>query len=149
MALLRGFSLVDEAGGIIFPPNIHKWAEMDPEKAVEIKVLRVKGTRRLPHMTVNIPGHAPWVSPLEVIMYEAYGKADEKGRVILSPEIMEEMKLKAGYWVEMKLLGPRDYHWIVVHNRGPRRETTLQQRLGPKGSQRRKKKSWDTQVWKY
>jgi len=149
MALMRGFSLVDKAGRITFPPNIYTWAEMDTEKIVNIKVLRVKGTRRLPHMTVNIPGHAPWISPLEVIMYEAYGRVDEQGGITLSEEILEEMRLKAGYWVELKLLGPRNYHWIVVHNRGPRKETTLQQRLGPKSSQRKKMKSLPTQVWKY
>ncbi len=149
MALMRGFSLVDESGRIIFPSNIHKWAEMDPEKVVEFRVLRIKGTRRLPHMTVNIPGHTPWVSPLEVKMYEVHGRVDTQGQITLSEEILEGMKLKAGYWVEMKLLGPRDYHWIVVYNRGPRRETTLQQRLGPKSSQKRKQKSWDAHVWKY
>ena len=146
MALMRGFSLVDEAGKITFPPNIHKWAEMGPEKIVDIKVLRIKGTRRLPHMTINIPNHQPWVSPLEVIMRKAYGRIDEQGQITLSEEILAEMKLKAGYWVEIKLLGPKDYHWTVVYNRGPRRETTLQQRIG---SRRTRKKSKDPKVWEY
>ena len=146
MALMRGYSLVDEAGRITFPANIRRSAGIEPEQVVKIKVLRIRGTLRYPHMLINRPEFPPYISPLEIVMHEAERKVDELGRITLAEEILEEMKLKAGYWVEMKLLGPRDYHWIVVHNRGPRRETTLQQRLG---SKRSRKKSWETQVWKY
>ena len=146
MALMRGYSLVDEVGRITFPANIRRSAGMEPEQVVDIKVLRIKGTSRYPHMVINKPEFSPFISPLEMVMHETFGKICEQGRITLSEEILEGMKLEAGYLVEIKVLGPKDSHWTVVYNRGPRRETTLQQRIGPR---RRRKKSWDTQVWEY
>jgi len=146
---MRGYSIVDEEGRIIFPANIRRSASLDPEQVVDIKVLRIKGTTRYPHMVVNKPGFSPFISPLEIVMHEAERKVDERGGIILSEDILEEMRLKAGYLLEIKVLGPQDSHWTVLYNRGLRRKTTLQQRIGPKGSQNRKKKSWDTHVWEY
>ncbi len=143
---MRGYSLVDEEGRITFPANIRRSAGMEPEQVVDIKVIRIKGTTRYPHMVINTPEFPPYISPLEIIMYEAERKVDDLGRITLSEEILEEMKLKADYLVEIKVLGPQDSHWTVVYNRGPRRETTLQQRIG---SRRTRKKSKDPQVWEY
>ena len=50
----------------------------------------------------------------------------------ITEEILEELRLKPKYIVEFKIHGARGQYWAVVHNRGPWRMTTLQQRLGRK-----------------
>ncbi len=139
MALMRGYSIVDEEGRITIPPDIGKWAELGPGCVVCMKVLRIKNTSRFPHLVIYIPGNIPYISPMEVVMKETYGKVGKQGRVILSEEILEELRLKPKYIVEFKIHGARSQHWTVVHNRGPWRMTTLQQRLGTK---RRGEKKW-------
>ena len=140
MALMRGYSIVDEEGRITIPPDIGKWAQLGPGCVVCMKVLRIKNTSRFPHLVIYIPGNIPYISPMEVIMKETYGKVGKQGRVILSEEILEELRLKPKYIVEFKIHGARSQHWAVVHNRGPWRMTTLQQRLGRKT---RGEKKWN------
>lgn len=136
---MRGYSIVDEEGGITIPPDIGKWAELSPGCAVCMKVLRIKNTSRFPHLVIYRPGNIPYISPLVVVMKETYGRVDKQGRVILSEEILEQLRLEPKYIVEFKIHGARSQHWTVVHNRGPWRMTTLQQRLGTK---RRGEKKW-------
>ena len=146
MALMRGFSIVDEEGGITIPSDIGKWAELCPGCGVCMKVLRIKDTSRFPHLVIYRPRNIPFISPLEVIMKEGYEQVDKQGRVVLSREILEELRLEPKYIVELKIHGARGGHWTVVHNRGPWRMTTLQQRVGRKI---RGEKKWNKVLIEY
>ena len=132
MALMRGFSKVDEEGRIIIPEEIARFSKLYPGSTAGMIVLRIKGTARFPHLVIHRPDNIPYISMLEVIIKKAQTKVDDRGGVPLSEEIMEGLRLKCGYLVEFKIHGARGQHWAVVHNRGPWRETTLQQRMGHK-----------------
>ena len=132
MALMRGFSIVDEEGRITIPSDIRKAAGLYPSCNVWMKVLRINNTSRFPHLVIYRPGNSPYISLLEVVMKETRGQVDRQGRVILSEGMLEELRLKPKYIVEFKIHGARGQYWAVVHNRGPWRMTTLQQRLGRK-----------------
>ena len=147
MPLLRGFSVIDEDSRITVPGDIRRAAQLAGDCTVQIKVLRVKGTVRKPHIVVHIPQNPPYVSMMEVIMDEWTGRIDAGGKIYLDEDVLNEAKLQTGWLVELKVHGALGKCWVVVHNRGPHRATTLQQRLGPK----RKKygKKWETQTWEY
>lgn len=132
MALIRGYSKVDEEGGIIAPLNIRRYCRLSAGSAARISVLRIKNTLRFPHMVVYRLPYVPFISPMEAVMLETEAKIDDQGRIVLSQAVMEELKLGPGYIVEFKIYGARGQHWVAVHNRGPWRQTTLQQRTGHK-----------------
>jgi len=132
MALMRGFSKVDEEGRITIPDEIARFSKLYPGSTVDMVVLRIKGTSRFPHLVIHTPENIPYVSMLEVIMKETKGEVDKKARLTLSDDMLKELRLEPGYLVEFKIHGARGQHWVVVHNRGPWRETTLQQRTGHK-----------------
>jgi len=46
MALIRGFSKVEEDGKIAVPLNIRRFTELTPEYPVEFAIMRVKDTSR-------------------------------------------------------------------------------------------------------
>jgi len=147
MALMRGYSIVDEEGGITIPPDIATWAELDPDSNVCMTVLRIKNTSRFPHLAIHIPSNVPFISPLEVIMKQTYGRVRKQRRVILSEEILEELRLEPKYMVEFKIYGARGQHWTIVRNRGPWRMTSLQQRL--RRGRREGKKKWKKIPFEY
>ena len=130
MALMRGFSKVDEEGRITIPDDIARFTELYPGTTANMIVLRIKGTGRFPHLVIHKPRSIPYISMLEVIMKKTQTEVDEEGGLTLSDEIMEGLRLESGYLVEFKIHGARGQHWTVVHNRGPWRQTTLQQRMG-------------------
>jgi len=132
MALMRGFSKVDEEGRITIPDEIARFSKLYPGSTAGMIVLRIKGTARFPHLVIHRPDNIPYISMLEVIMKKAQTEVDEQGRVTLPDGIMDGLRLKCGYLVEFKIHGARSQHWVVVHNRGPWRQTTLQQRMGHK-----------------
>lgn len=125
MALMRGYSIVDEQGRITIPSDIRRVAGLYPGGNAWMKVLRIKNTSRFPHLVIYRPGNNPYISLSEVVMKETYGQVDKQGRVILSEGILEELRLEPKYIVEFKIYGARDRHWTVVRNRGPWRITTL------------------------
>ena len=146
MALMRGFSKVDEEGRITIPDEIARFSNIHPGYGVHLIVLRLKGTGRFPHLVIHRPGNVPYISTLEVMMKREQGEADERGRLTLPAEIMEDLRLEPGYLVEFKIHGARGQHWVVVHNRGPWRMTTHQERLG---SRRKGEKQWKTITVEY
>ena len=139
MALMRGFSKVDEKGRITIPDEIARFSKLYPSSTAGMIVLRIKGTARFPHLVIHRPDNIPYISMLEVIMKRVRTEVDKQGGVALSDEIMEGLRLESGYLVEFKIHGARGQHWVVVHNRGPWRETTLQQRTGHKKVQKWRK----------
>ena len=139
MALMRGFSKVDEEGRITIPDDIARFTGLYAGSTANMIVLRIKGTARFPHLVIHRPRTFPYISMLEVIMKKTQGQVGEQGGLILSDEIMKELRLESGYLVEFKIHGARGQHWTVVHNRGPWRQTTLQERMGHKKAPRWKK----------
>lgn len=139
MALMRGFSKVDEEGRVTVPDDIARHTGFYPGYEVYMLVLRIKGTTRFPHLVIHRPSTIPYISMLEVIMKKTQTEVDGQGGLILSDEMMKELRLEPGYLVEFKIHGARGQHWTVVHNRGPWRQTTLQQRMGHQKTPRWKK----------
>lgn len=132
MALMRGFSKVDEEGRITIPDDIRRHTGLCPGCEAYVLVLRIKGTSRFPHLVIHVPHSIPYISMLEIIIKKTQTEVDARGGLTLSDEIMEELRLEPGYLVEFKIHGARGQHWTVVHNRGPWRQTTLQERMGHK-----------------
>jgi len=117
MALIRGFSRVEDDGKIAIPTNIQRYAELMPGYPVEFAVMRVKDTARRPHIYFFRPDHAPYPLPMEVMVMEGATVMNEEGKIILDHPILEEAKLEPGHLVEMKVAGSRGVHWVVLYNR--------------------------------
>lgn len=117
MALIRGFSKVEEDAKIAIPTNLRRYAGLTPEYPVEFAVMRVKDTARRPHIYFFRPDHAPYLSPMEVAMMEGTTVIDKEGKIVLDDAILEEAKLDPSYLVKMKVAGSRGAHWIALYNR--------------------------------
>jgi len=146
MALLKGFSKVDEEGKVKIPSNIRDQIGFRPESPVEIKVIRIKDSSRWPYLIVHHPHSNPRLTKLQVTMMEGKSQIDEEGKLALLEEMLEETKLRPDYRVEIKLMGSKQDPWAVIHNRGPNTPTTLQLRFGLK---KKREKKWQTQKWEY
>lgn len=154
MPLIRGFSEVDNEGRVAIPAHIQRELGCSPGSWVEITVIRIRGSRRWPHLIVHHPKNPPHLSELQVSMMAQQGAIDEEGRLHLEARTLEEVRLKARDRVELKIVGPSNGSWVVMSNRGPNRLTTLQQRLGryrqPDGQSRLVEgRPWRTQRWGY
>jgi len=168
MPLLKGFSKIDEEGKLSIPTNFLRQVGLDIGNRVGIKVIRIKGSTRWPYLIVypvrNITDaneenkisnrvyhsqNCPRLSHLEVTMMESQSDIDENGRLPLESNVLEETKLQPNYRVEIKLVGPNHGSWLVIHNRGPNRLTTLQEKMGRLRKNRRSAKRWKTQKWEY
>lgn len=151
MALIRGFGAVDEAGGFTIPLHLRRFAGFcfEDKGVVAIKVLRVKGTARLPYLVIHTPEQIPYIAVmLEAVMLEGAGLMDEGGRVVLSDEIREEAKIKPKDLLEIKIHGSKGLRWVKVHNRGPHRRTTLQEKMGRVNKEIDELK-WFKKEWNY
>lgn len=165
MALVRGFSVLKKEiedgyeddpfnplpGYIIIPSNIRYFLGVEPNEDVIINALRIEGTTRYPHAVFFLHDYPPLLSPAELIMAVAAAPLDERGKIVMPSNILEVMRLQHNYRVEMKVLGPHDHHWVMVYNRGPRRFTTVRERMGIKRGKLTAsiKHKPDTQVWEY
>jgi len=149
MPLLKGFSEIDEEGKLSIPSNIRREAGLNLASSVGIKVVRIKGSTRWPYLIVYHPQNSPRLSQLEVTMMESQGRIDENGRLTLESEMLEETKLEPHSRAEIKVLGPNHGSWLVIHNRGPNRLTTLQEKMGRLGKNGRSAKKWRSQKWEY
>jgi len=149
MPLLRGFSVIDEEGKFSIPSNIRGEVGLNPGSQVGVKVVRIKGTGRCPYLIVYHPQRAPLLSQLEATVMENQGIIDEKGRLVLKNDMLEQTKLEPDYRVEIKVVGPKRGPWAVISNRGPNRLTTLQEKIGRLGKNQRGLKKWQTQKWDY
>ncbi len=151
MALVRGFGAVDEEGGFTIPLHLRRFAGFcfKDKGVVAIKVLRLKGTARLPYLVIHTPGQFPYIAVvLEAVMLEGAGLMDEGGRVVLSDEICEEAKIKPKDLLEIKIHGSKRLRWVKVHNRGPHRRTTLQEKMGRVNKEIDELK-WFKKEWNY
>ncbi len=117
MALIRGFSKVEEDGKIAVPLNIRRFTELTPEYPVEFAIMRVKDTSRRPHIYFFRPKNLPFISPMGVKMMEGAIVINEEGKLVLNDIILEEAKLELGHLVEMKVMGARGFHWVTLYNR--------------------------------
>ena len=117
MALIRGFSKVEEDGKIAVPLNIRRFTELTPEYPVIFNIMRVKDTGRRPHIYFFKSGNLPYLSPMEVAMMEGATVINEDGKIVLDETIMDEARLEPGHLVELKVAGSRQDHWLTVHNR--------------------------------
>lgn len=141
MSLTRGFSEIDETGKISIPANLKREAGMAPGSTIVIAVVRVKGTGRRPHLVLHRPDHVPYISVMECVFLRGVSEVDEDGTISLRDELLEEAKVSAGDFFELKMHGSRSNQWVVAHNRGPHRATTLQERLG---TRKRRQRRWPT-----
>ena len=117
MALVRGYSRVEEDGKIAIPEHIRRWTQLTPGCLIDFRVIRVKDTSRRPHMTFIRPGSSPFITPMEVTMMEGNTMVSDEGKLILDEAILDEARLEPGHLVELKVAGSRQNHWLTVHNR--------------------------------
>lgn len=117
MALIRGYSRVEEDGKIVIPEHIRRWTQLIPGCLVDFRVMRVKDTSRRPHMTFIRVGSSPFISPMEVTMMEGNTMVNEEGKIVLDQTILDEARLEPGNLVELKVAGSCQEHWLTVHNR--------------------------------
>jgi len=117
MALIRGFSKVEEGGKIAIPEHIRRWTQLTPGCLIDFRVMRIKDTSRRPHMTFNRLGSSPFISPMEVTMMEGNTMVNEEGKIVLDETILDEARLEPGHLVELKVAGSRQDYWLMVHNR--------------------------------
>ena len=155
MTLLRGFSKVNpvaagtgEGGRIPIPSNMREKAGISAGSIVEIMVIRIKGSGRWPHIIVHASGIRPQLSMLQVVMKEEKSRIDDEAGLILADDTLDEAKLETGYRVEIKLTGPHHASWLVIHNRGPARLTTLQEKIGRLGHEKTGRSGTISRKWK-
>jgi len=117
MALIRGFSKVDEDGKIAIPEHIRRWTRLTPGCFIDFRVMRVRDTSRRPHLTFIRMGSSPFISLMEVTMMEGATVINEEGKIVLDDSILEEARLEPGHLVELKVAGSRQKHWLTIHNR--------------------------------
>jgi bifunctional DNA-binding transcriptional regulator/antitoxin component of YhaV-PrlF toxin-antitoxin module len=149
MPLLKGFSEIDEKGSLSIPSNIRKEAGLDIASPVGVRVVRIRGSMRWPYLIVHHPQNDPRLSGLEVTIMKSQGGIDEKGRLAFETRVLEETKFELNYRAEIKLAGPKQEPWVVIHNRGPSRLTTLQEKIGRLRKDRTSRKNWQVQKWDY
>ena len=94
MALIRGFSKVDEDGKITIPELIQRWTQLAPHCLIDFRVMRVKDTNRQPHIYFFRSDHPPYLSLMEVTMMEGTTVINEEGKIVLDDSILEEAKLE-------------------------------------------------------
>ena len=90
MALIRGFSKVEEESKSANPTDIRGVVGLIPGHVVGIEVIRVKGTSQLPHLVVHNPSHFPFFSPLEVVMTHGFSLVDGEGKIAIVDNVWEE-----------------------------------------------------------
>lgn len=149
MALRKAYLKTDDQGRIKLPKDVQRLADLKPGQPCVMMVLRIKQTTRWPHAVLFSPSNPPRLSAFEVMMEKGEAVVDKDGLVMLPLNILEEMKLKKDYKVEMKVQGPHNGHWLTVYNRGPWTETTLQQRMGVNRGKEPEQKTHKTLVWEY
>jgi len=149
MPLLRGFSKVEEEGKLFIPSNIRDKAGISPGSLVEIKIIRIKGSSRWPCIIVHAFGVSPNLSMFQVVMMQEKAELNNESKLILTDNILRELKLEQGFRVEVKLAGSNQAPWVVIYNRGSNRLTTLQEKMARLGKSRRNTKTWETMTVEY
>lgn len=69
-------------------------------------------------------------------LLRGFGQVDDKGKIVLGRNFMLQMGLEPdsffepGIYLEFKLAGPGNALWLTIRNRGPKRLTTVQEKIG-------------------
>ena len=130
MPLIRGFTKLAEEGGTIpIPKHLGGLANLTGRSEVHVVVVRTTNTGRRPHLILHHPDQLPFISPLETVFLRDIVPY-RTGVVHLPKEVIDEAKLMPGGTLEIKILGPANSGWLILHNRGVLRRSTLQERLG-------------------
>jgi len=117
MALIRGFSKVNEDGKIAIPELIRRWAQLAPDCLIDFRITRAKDTSRRPHIYFFRSDHPPYLPPMEITMMEGTAVINEEGKIVLDDSILEEAKLELGHLVEMKMISSQGAHLVMLHHR--------------------------------
>lgn len=149
MPIMRGFAKVHEGGRVQVPVNLRRQMGLLPGEPFVVGVVRIKGTSRWPHLFLHRLGTTPILSQFETLFAQGTGQIAADGSLTLPGEVIEEAALPPGCLLEIKLMGAASAPWCVVHNRGIRRNTTLQERLGTRRRSGHRVEGRDTFVLKY
>lgn len=149
MPLLKGFGVIDEEGKLLIPSNIRREAGLNHGSRIVVKVVRIKGSTRWPYLIVYHSQSNPRLSQFEVTMMESQSGIDENGKLSLERNVLLETKFEPYYRAEIKVTGPNHGSWLIIHNRGSARLTTLQEKMGRLGKGTRNEKKWKTMPIEY
>lgn len=152
MTLLRGYGGVDENGTIALGRNFLIHLGLEPDSLASLSVMRIKGSGRKPYLIVHRPEIEPRLSPFEAIFYQCLCHINNERRMALDERVMEECEFEPVItnWLEFKIVGPTNAPWLVIKNRGPRRWTSLQERMGVQrktGKGISSKDKWKRKKW--
>lgn len=144
MTLLKSFAQVDEYGRIGLGRNFMIQMGLNTNSLVFLKVFRITGSRREPYLILHGPGKEPRSTALETVMFESSCRIDEDCNILLDNEVMAEAEFEPGLCVEFKLTGPTNAPWLTIRNKGSKRLTTLQKKMGLN-----QKKRWRSMTMEY
>ena len=153
MTLLRGFGRLDEDGKVALQRNFMIQMGFEPDSSVTLNVIRIKESSRKPYLVIHRPETAPMLSNYEAVLYQCLCKIDAEKRMVLNDHVIEECDFEPGLTnrLEFKLVGPTNAPWLVIKDRGRRRATSLQEKLGahPKGGKIKSGQSkWSKKKWR-
>jgi len=137
MTLLRSFGYVDEDGKIALGRNFMIQMGLGPDSLVGLKVVRITGSGRKAYLIIHRRGQEPRFTALETIFYQCPCQIDAKSCIVLDDKVMAESGFEPGLSLELKLTGTASAPRLVIRNQGPKRLTTLQDKMGL-----RQKKRW-------
>jgi len=151
MVLIRGYSKVDEEAKIAIPSHIRFHTGLEPNSLAEIEVVRIKDSNRRPYLIVRKPGSRRPASRFEVVFTNVIRPVDEEGKLSLDADLRSLADLDAGHLVELKLCGSRKDPWLSIRYQGPKKLTTLQERMGIKKAPalKRSVKKWQKMTFDY
>ena len=124
MALVRGFTQMEHMeegvtfGRVPLPSQVIHLEQFFPGYPIQYVVIRLKGTGQRPYLVLHRPDHPPWISPMEAVFETGVTVMDEEGRVVLTKEILDWMKVLPTDILEVKVAGGKGAHWLVIRNRG-------------------------------
>ena len=144
MTLLRSFGQVNDEGKIALGRNFMLQMGLEPGSLAGLKVNRITGSGRAPYLIIHKPDKEPRFTALDTIFYQCPCRIDSGSCIILDDKVMAESGFEPGISLEFKLAGPQNAQRLVIRNRGPKRLTTLQERMGV-----RQKKRWKTMTMDY
>jgi len=144
MTLLRGFGQVNNDGKIALGRNFMLQMGLEPGSLAGLKVNRITGSGRAPYLIIHKPDKEPRFTALETVFYQCPCRIDSGSCIILDDKVMAESGFEPGISLEFKLAGPGNAPWLAIRNRGPKRLTTVQEKIGLK-----QRKRWRTMTMDY
>lgn len=129
MTLLRTFGRLDNHGGIALGRNLVMQMGLKPGSLVNVRVIRITGSMRVPFITVCRLDRDPRSTALETVIFESPCRLDEECNIVLDDEVIAEAGFAPGLSLELKLTGPTNAPWVAIRNKGRARLTTLQEKM--------------------